>query len=110
MSFPWRVACLVLVVPLFSVVAGDKSGRVKVTVEAGKEERTEAEAPVDPAPHLQYKTFVGATFAVNINDESGRRLHLGHFPTIKIDGNVTVPGGGGMFTKTGGALPKKGTK
>ncbi|MFO0964546.1 MAG: hypothetical protein U0793_03020 [Gemmataceae bacterium] len=83
---------------------------VKVTVEAAKEERVDAELPVDPAPRLQLRNFGGNTFSVNIFDEGNRRLHLNHFPTVKIDGAVTIPGGGGIFRTTNAPLPKKGTK
>lgn len=83
---------------------------VKVTVESAKEERSEVEAPVDPTPRLLYRGF-GASFQLNIMDEMSRRLHLGHLPTLKIDGLVQVPGGvGGRFEVTNAPLPKKGTK
>lgn len=89
----------------------DGKSPVKVTMEAAKDERFEAEAPVDATPRIQFRNF-GNTFTLNINDEMGRRLHLGHFPVFKIDGMVMNAGGvpGGRFEINNGPLPKKGEK
>src|SRR5262245_33225395 len=92
-------------------VSGEKGkAPVRVKVETDKEERFEAEAPLDPTPRLNVRGL-GATFQLNVMDETNRRLHLSHFPTIKIDGAASIPGTmGGRFEVMNGALPKKGTK
>jgi len=88
----------------------DAKSPVKVKVETIKDERIEVEGPLDPTQRLQLRA-VGATFSMNIMETSGQRLHLGHFPTLKIDGMPTQPGAvGGRFEVTNGALPKRGTK
>jgi hypothetical protein len=110
----WCVAAALGALSLTLIPARADGPVVKVRVEQEKEETFEAGGPVDPTPRLQLRQ-VGQTFAMYITQENGQRLHLSHYPTIKIDGTVFMPVGkgaiaGGTFEVVKEGLPKKGGK
>ncbi len=78
---------------VLAVVAGSAfaqgpaaKGPVRVTVRDEKPVLTdEAAVPVDPRPRIQ---FTLNALAVNVRSEQGQTLHLSHFPTFHIDGQL----------------------
>jgi hypothetical protein len=89
----------------------DVQSPYKVTIRDEKATIVEAALPIDPTPRIRYNpTGLG----VSVNDEQGRTLHLSHFPTLNIDGNVTQAAGGpfggapgvGKFEKMNAPLGK----
>lgn len=84
---------------------------VKVTV---RDEKATAAAeitlPVDPTPRL---TYSAGNLSANIRDAQSRTLHLSHFPSFMIDGQVHQQGfvPNGRFEKTNQPLaPVRGKK
>ncbi len=85
------------------------AGPYKVTITDEKAVIVQAALPVDPIPRIRYNP---GGLGVMVNDEHGRTLHLSHFPTLNIDGQVFQPGAfpGGRFEKMNQPLGKTGGK
>lgn len=98
-------------VGLSSAAAQTSKSSVQVTIQQDKEERLDADAPVDPTPRVNLRQL-GTTFSLLLMNDKNQRLHLSHFPTFKIDGAVQqagiTPDGRIEIRKEG--LPKKGGK
>ena len=68
----------------------------------------EASAPLDPTPHIRYQAN---GMGVQINTELGQTLHLSHFPTFSIDGQISQQQPPGQYQFINRALPRgKGRK
>jgi hypothetical protein len=72
----------------------------KITVKDEKRVVVESALPVDPALRIQY---AAQGLGVSVNAENGNNLHLSHFPTLNIDGQISQAGGFGGF---GGRMPR----
>jgi hypothetical protein len=106
---PW---CLTLIPALMAgAVLAQESARprpVQVTIRDEKPVVVEAEAPLDPARHINYTpTGVG----VGVRGEQNQILHLSHFPSFMIDGQLYQQGQGGRPDFVNRQLPRgKGRK
>src|SRR5438270_5347167 len=66
---------------------GDKTRRpVRVEIQDEKPVIVEPVLPVDPVPRIQHQA--AGNLSVNIREERGQTLHLSHYPTFSIDGQV----------------------
>src|SRR5262249_11905975 len=67
-----------------------------------------AEAPLDPVQRIN---FTPQGLAVTVRTANNEILHLSHFPTVNIDGQLHQQGGGGRPEVINRALPvQKGRK
>jgi hypothetical protein len=68
----------------------------------------EAVAAVEPVKRIQ---FGPAMLTAQVNSEDGRTLHLGHYPTVSVDGRLHLQGQGGRAEVANRPLPRdKGPK
>jgi hypothetical protein len=81
----------------------------KVTVKDDKPVTSEAaEAPLDPVQRINFQP---QGLAVTVRTANNEILHLSHFPTVNIDGQLHAQGGGGRPEVINRALPvQKGRK
>jgi hypothetical protein len=78
-------------------------GPVKVTVKDDKPVLSEeAAAPLDPVRRIQYQAN---GLGVAVRSENNQTLHLSHFPSFQIDGQVFQNQPGGRYETIGRALP-----
>jgi hypothetical protein len=78
----------------------------KITVKDQKSTAVvETALPIDTTVRIRH---MAQGLGVNINDEMGRTLHLSHFPTLSIDGQLNQGGGFGGFggPQAGGRFEK----
>jgi hypothetical protein len=79
----------------------DADAPYKVTIKDDKPVIVDTTAvPVDPTPRIRYQA---QGLGVHVTDEQGRQLHLSHFPTLNIDGQMTQVGGFGGFVANNAA-------
>jgi hypothetical protein len=68
----------------------------------------EASAPLDPTPHIRYQPN---GMGVQVNTENGQTLHLSHFPTFSINGQISQGQPPGQYQFINRPLPRgKGRK
>jgi hypothetical protein len=73
----------------------------KITIKDDKPVFVDTTAvPVDPTPRIRYQA---QGLGIHVTDEQGRQLHLSHFPTLNIDGQVMQVGGFGGFVANNAA-------
>jgi hypothetical protein len=94
----WTMGLTALLAAVWVASAGEEPRNpYKVTIKDEKAVVVEVALPVDPTPRIRLaQNALGA----QINDEQGRTLHLSHFPTLNIDGQLFQNGG------FGGAVPR----
>src|SRR5438034_97800 len=92
-----------LAVGWVAVAAQEPSSPYKVTIKDEKSVVIETAVPVDPTPRIR---FTPQTLGAVINDEHGRTLHLSHFPSFNIDGQVSQNAGFGGAMLGGGRFEK----
>jgi hypothetical protein len=79
-------------------------GPVKVVIKDDKPVLTEeVSAPVDPVRRIQYQPN---GLGVAVRSENNQLLHLSHFPTFQIDGQVTQNQPAGRFEFINRPLPR----
>ena len=80
--------------------------RYKVTIKEEKAVIVETALPVDPTPRIKFQP---AGLVAQVSDELGRTLHLSHFPTLNVDGQIFQNGGFGGFgnPQQGGRFEKQ---
>jgi hypothetical protein len=66
----------------------------KVTIRDNSPTVVETAVAIDPVPRIRYQA---QGLGAQITDEQGRQLHLSHFPTLNIDGQMVQAGGFGGF-------------
>jgi hypothetical protein len=101
----WAIGLTALLVVGWLPGAGQdplpSAGRYKVTVKDAKQVvAVESALPVDPTQRIRYQP---QGLGVQVTDEQGRQLHLSHFPTLSVDGQMVQAGGFGGFVPNGGA-------
>jgi hypothetical protein len=75
----------------------------KVTIKEEKAVVVEVALPVDTTPRIKFQP---AGLIATVNDEQGRTLHLSHFPTLNVDGQIFQEGGFGGNVQPGGRYEK----
>src|SRR5262245_25795378 len=107
----WRalsiVAILVSLGATLNAGSGEKARRpVRVEIQDEKAVVVEAVLPIDPVKRIQYQPL--GNLSVNIREERGQTLHLSHYPTFSIDGQVISAQNGalGQFEVNNGPLPR----
>jgi hypothetical protein len=92
----WTIGLTTLLFTSWMGVAGQEATRhgnpYKITIQAEKTVVVEAALPIDPTPRIRFQP---AGLVAQITDEQGRRLHLSHFPTLNVDGQIYQYGGFG---------------
>lgn len=86
---------------------GGKLPRPAVHVKIEDEKPVVAEVdqgPIDPVQRINYQP--AGNMNVRIATERGENLHLSHFPTVNIDGQITRPGMGGRIEIASAPLPR----
>src|SRR5262245_16124553 len=84
----WRWGAMVLAaLPLAGVAfSQEKSPPFRVTIKDDKPIVVEPETPLDPQRRINYQPN---GLSVQIRSENNQTLHLSHFPTLSIDGQLS---------------------
>jgi hypothetical protein len=90
----WLIGLPVLLLAGLATSAGQDAPRYKITIKDDKPVFVDTNtAPIDPTQRIRY-TAQG--LGVQVNEENGGTLHLSHFPTLNIDGQLVMAGGNGF--------------
>jgi hypothetical protein len=96
----WTIGLTVLLAVGLALTFGqDVQPAYKVTIKDDKPVVIESAVPVDPQLRIRYAP---QGLGVQINEENGGTLHLSHFPTLNVDGQIQQVGGFGGFNNMPG--------
>ncbi len=82
---------------------GPPTSPYKVSIRDDKPVVVEAVLPIDPVQRIRYQP---QGMGVQVTDEQGRQLHLSHFPSLNVDGQMAQIGGFGNGGLPGGRFVK----
>jgi hypothetical protein len=100
--FPWLVPAIGLVAVVSAVVA-QQTGPVSVTVRDESPVAVESLVPVDPVKRINYDA---QGLGVSLRSEQNQTLHLSHYPTFHVNGQLFQFGNGSRVEYVNKPLPQ----